>query len=119
MNKPHWIDKTDPEYYPDRFLGSLWQQKMASNYGVACPPLSPKQYGQLKYLRKSLGDLTQHVIETMLEPKNWFEFSQQVRVETKLFKTPDTPDIGFLLKYRNVAVKCMHWDLRAWLRCRL
>ena len=76
-------------------------------------------YPQITSLREHLGDLTQHVIETMLEPKNWFDFSQQVRVEEKLFRVPEYPNIGFLLKHRNTAVKVMRWDLRAWLRCRL
>lgn len=113
--KPYWVDKVDPEHYPTRFLASLWQQRMARNFRVAAQPLSPKQYGQLNSLRESLGDLAQHVIESMLEPKNWFDFAQQIRVENKLFRVPDYPDIGFLLKHRHTAVRGMHWDLRAWL----
>lgn len=117
--KPHWVDKNDPDHYPVRFLANRWQQRLASNFRVAAPPLSDKQWGQLRNLRESLGDLTQHVIESMLDPKNWFDFSQQVRMERKLFKVPDYPDIGFLYQHRNVAVKIMRWNLREWLRCRL
>ncbi len=116
---PSWVSKTDPEKHPVRFLVCLWQQRLASNFGVAATPLSGKQYGQFVKLRDFLGDLTQHVIESMLQPKNWFDFTQQVRVENKLFRVPDYPDIGFLLKYRNEAVKNMRWDLRAWLMSKI
>jgi hypothetical protein len=71
-----------------------------------------KQYGQLKKLRESLGDLTQHVIEWVLRPENWWQFSQQVRIEAKLHRVPVDPDLGFLLTHCNRARKIMRWALR-------
>lgn len=110
--KPYWVDKTDPEHYPVRFLASLWQQRMASNFRVAVPPLSSKEWGQLKNLREHLGDLTEHVVRWVLKPENWYGYSQQVRQERRFFRVPDYPDIGFLLAHRNVALKVMRWNLR-------
>jgi hypothetical protein len=48
----------------------------------------------------------------MLKPENWFLFAQQVRMERRLFRVPDYPDPGFLLKHRNVALKIMSRELR-------
>ena len=110
--KPYWVDKTDPEHYPVRYLASLWQQGQARNFRVAAPPLLPKQWGQLKSLRELLGDLALHVVTWMLKPENWYAFAQQVGVERRFFRVPDYPDIGFLLEHRNVALKVIRWKLR-------
>jgi hypothetical protein len=70
-----------------------------------------KQYGQLKKLRESLGDFTQHVVEWMLIPENWWRFSQQARREGKLYRVPPDPDLGFLLKHHNGGLRIMRWAL--------
>jgi hypothetical protein len=73
--------------------------------------------GQLRDLRKALShfdldDLTQYVVEWILNPVNWWRFSQQVRDEGKLYRVPPDPDIGFLLWQRNRALRIMREELR-------
>ncbi len=99
--KASWELKTDPEKHPVRFLGSIWQQKMIANFGVAGRSVTPKELGQLKSLRLRLGDLTREVIEWAVEPVNWWHFCQQVRAESKIHLVPDYPHCGFLLGHRG------------------
>ena len=110
--KPTWITKTDPEDHPVRFLASIWQKRLASNPRVGGMCWRDQQYGQMKKLRESLGDLTQHVVEWMLMPENWWQFTQQVRTEAKLYRVPADPDLGFLLVHRNRARRIMRWALQ-------
>jgi hypothetical protein len=35
-----------------------------------------------------------------------------VRAEAKLYRVPDDPEIWFLLKHRNRAMRIMRWELR-------
>jgi hypothetical protein len=109
---PSWKNKTDPQQHPVRFLAALWQKRLTDNPRVSGRAFTPKQYGQLKQLKDSLGDLTQHVIEWVLKPANWWRFSQQVRAEAKLYRVPDDPEIWFLVKHRNRALRIMRWELR-------
>ena len=109
--KPKWASKRDPEHHPVRFLAFLWQQRLASNSRVCGLCWTGKQYGQLKTLKEALGDLTQHVVEWMLIPENWWRFSQQVRSEGKLYRVPPVPDLGFLLTHRNRGLRIMRWAL--------
>jgi hypothetical protein len=107
-----WKNKTDPQQHPVRFLAALWQKRLADNPRVSGLAFAGQQYGQLKQLKDTLGDLTQHVIEWMLKPENWWRFSQHVRTEGKLYRVPDDPEIGFLLKHCNRALRIMRWELR-------
>ena len=109
--QPDWKLKRDPEHQPVRFLEGVWQQQLIANFGSA-KPFASKEFGQLKSLRKALGDLTQDVIEWMVEPGNWFRFCQQVRAESGLWRAPDNPHIGFLLAHHGRALKFMHSQLR-------
>src|SRR6188472_3835376 len=96
---PHWVLKADPEHYPVRFLAGIWEQRLKANFGIIRTQLADKEMGQMKSLRKALGDLTQHVIEWMLNPVIWWHFCQQVRQQGKLHSVPDYPQIGFLLRH--------------------
>jgi hypothetical protein len=49
----------------------------------------------------------------MLQPENWWHFSQQVRAEAKLYRVPPYPEIGFLLLHRNRALRIMCEALRS------
>lgn len=108
--KPSWASKTDPEKHPVRFLASVWQQKMKSNFGVV-GSMTPKELGQLKALRLHLGDLTRELIEWIVEPVNWWHFCQQVRAESKIHLVLDYPHIGFLLGHRGTALRVMRSKL--------
>jgi hypothetical protein len=110
--KPDWASKRDPEHHPVRFLAGLWQERMASSFGVVGMQLTPKELGQLKSLRKALGDFTRDVIEWVLDPVHWWRFSQQVRAEAKLHGAPPHPHVGFLLAHHGRALSIMRWELR-------
>src|SRR5688572_9315771 len=70
-----WHAKRDPVEHPVRFLAGLWEQRTETR-------LTPKELGQLRDLRKALGDFTREVIEWMLDPVHWWRFCQQVRAES-------------------------------------
>jgi hypothetical protein len=63
--------------------------------------------GQLKLLRKALGELTPDVVDWMLDSVNWWHFCQQVRVESGLHHVPPYPHIGFLLAHYPVGLRVM------------
>jgi hypothetical protein len=110
--KPPWINKTDPVKHPVRFLAVIWQERLQRNFGIEIQ-FRGKEYGQLKKLRECLGDLTQHVIEWMLNPVNWWQFCQRVKAESGLLHVPsDFPHLGFLLKQHKRAVKIMREKLK-------
>jgi hypothetical protein len=93
-----------------RFLASIWQEKMQANFGIA-PSVNSKEMGQLKTLRLHLGDLTQELIEWIVEPVNWWHFCQQVRAESKNHMITERPDIGLLLLRRGSALRAMRSKL--------
>jgi hypothetical protein len=109
--KPNWALKRDLEHHPVRFLAGLWQQRMTANFRVAERPLTPKELGQLKSLRKVLGDLTRDVIEWMVDPVNWWHFRQQIRAESKNHMVTEHPHIGLLVLRRGTALKVMRSKL--------
>lgn len=87
-------------------LASLWQRRMTALHGHFPKPLTPKELGQLKTLKKSLGDLTGQVIDWALN--NWGHFSHEARAQAGLSSAPAAPHIGFFLKYHCVAVNLMY-----------
>jgi hypothetical protein len=104
--KPSWATKTDPKLHPDRFLASIWEQKMRANFGISVSVLGDgKKMGQLRNLRMHLGDLTRDVVEWIVEPSNWWLFCQQIRAEEKNHRVSDQPDIGLLLMRRGTALR--------------
>jgi len=108
--KPSWITKTDPVHHPVRFLESIWQQQMKARFGAE-RPFTDKEWGQLKTLRLRLGDLTQPLIEWIVDPVNWWHFCQEVRAGWKTIFIPNFPAIGFLLLRRGVALRVMRIKL--------
>jgi|SRR5208282_5187356 len=103
--KPNWALKRDPEQHPVRFLAGLWQERLTANFGITETPLTPKELGQLKSLRKALGDLTRDVVEWMLNPVNWWHFCQQVRADSRSHRAPDYPHVGYLLAHHGIGLK--------------
>jgi hypothetical protein len=94
-----------------RFLAGIWQQRMKEKFGIPKTDSTPQQFGQMKCLMNALGDLTRDVIEWMLDP-NWFGFCQQVRAELKVHFVEDYPEVGFLLRYRGIALRVMQSKLQ-------
>ena len=108
--KPSWVTKTDPVHHPVRFLESIWQQQMKARFGAE-RPFTDKEWGQLKTLRLRLGDLTQPLIEWVVDPVNWWHFCQEVRAGWKTIFIPEYPHVGFLLARKAVAVRVMRAKL--------
>jgi hypothetical protein len=104
--KPDWPLKRDAEQHPVRFLAGQWQKRMKENFGVTIQ-LMPKELGQLKSLRKALGDLSLDVIEWMLDPVNWWHFCRQVRSDSGSHRAPDYPHVGYLLAHHRIGLKIM------------
>jgi hypothetical protein len=102
--KPDWKLKRDPKHHPVRFLAGLWQERMKENFRITIQ-LMPKELGQLKSLRKALGDLSPDVIEWMLDPLNWWHFCQQVRTDCGSHRAPDYPHVGYLLAHHGIGLK--------------
>src|SRR5579862_7565895 len=110
--KPEWALRRDPKHHPVRFLAGLWQRKMTANFGGVERQLTPKELGQLKSLRKALGDLTPEVIEWMVNPVNWWHFCQQVRSDSGSQRAPDYPQVGYLVAHHGIGLKVMRSRLR-------
>ena len=80
------------EYQPVLRLASFWQSRVAAIYRVVpARPLSPKEMGQFKQLRRNLGDETIDVIGWALD--NWSTFAQQARERAGLCSHPANPHI--------------------------
>ena len=103
--RSEWKLKSDPEHQPVRFLAGVWEQHTGTR-------LTPKELGQLRDLRKALGDFTRDVIEWMLDTGHWWRFCQQVRAESGLHSAPPCPHVGFLLKHHGRALKHLRMALR-------
>src|SRR5664279_481384 len=107
-----WRLKRDPKQHPVRFLAGLWQERMSVNFGITRTQLTVKEMGQLKLLRKALGDLTPDVVEWMLDSVNWWHFCQQVRVESGLHQVPPYRNIGFPLENYPIGLRVMRHGQR-------
>lgn len=110
--KPGWKLKRDPVHHPVRFLEGLWQRQLSANFGITGRQFTDKEFGQLKSLRKALGDLAPDVIEWMVNQVNWWHYCQQVRVDSGLRHAPPNPHVGFLRAHHGIALKHMHSRLR-------
>jgi len=102
--RPDWKTYRHPEHHPVRFLASRWQQQTGIH-------LTSKELGQLKLLRKALGEFTNCVVGWILDPVNWWRFIQQVRAEARLQTAPPHPHIGFLLTHHGRALRFMRREL--------
>jgi hypothetical protein len=87
-------------------LARAWQTHVRTLYGPTEKPLTPREIGQLRLLRKSLGTLTGQVIYWALN--NWSNFSKVARAHAGLLSAPTAPHIGFLLAHHDVAVDLMN-----------
>lgn len=84
---------------------------MKAKFDMPEPPFTGKEFGQMRNLRMHMGDLTQPLIEWVVDPTNWWFFCQEVRKGWKTIFVPDYPDIGFLLGRRGVALRVMRAKL--------
>lgn len=100
-----WKRRKDAEQQPVRFLSGIWEQRTGMQ-------MTSRELGQLRDLRKFLGDFTPVVVDWMTDSTNWWRFGLQVRAEAKLHSAPPHPHVGFLLKHRGRALRVMRLELR-------
>ena len=87
-------------------LAWCWQCRVAAHsHVVPRAHLSPKELGQLRELRRIVGDDTMNVIDWAVN--NWSKFAWEARERTGLCSHPENPHIGFLLRHCDTAVNMM------------
>jgi hypothetical protein len=102
--KPKSIDTLKP----DKVAGliAVWQSS-----GQIVPGFTKKEYGQLKYLiGKWPEGQSPEILAFVLS--HWYEVTDAVETHTTKFKSPASPDLGYLVKYQNIA-------LNLWLKSKM
>jgi len=84
-------------------LQSLWKHHVPKHNPEVkfIPEFTIKHKGQFGLLAKSLGSRADVVLTHVV--KNWVGFSKFVAAQTGIKQTPDSPELGFLLKNAGVA----------------
>jgi hypothetical protein len=97
------VPKQKSESHSVPALAVLWQSRIKTLFGGLQTPLTQKEFGQLKLLRKSLGDVTSEVVDWALN--NWSSFASQAAAQAGTGVWPAHPHIGFLLTHHAVALE--------------
>jgi hypothetical protein len=93
--KPKPIDTLKPDKVYS--LVSVWQSS-----GNLVPGFTKKELGQLKQLiQKWPVGKAPEILQFVLG--HWYEMTDYAETHTNAFKSPASPEIGYLLKYQNVA----------------
>src|SRR4051794_3738962 len=87
-------------------LATLWGSHFVKAGKYRTAKLTPREYGQLKSLRDSLGGSTTEILEWVLN--NWQSFACKASEMSSVSSWPANPHIGFLLVHRTVAVGLQH-----------
>jgi hypothetical protein len=87
-------------------LANIWRSNVEMLSGDAAKPFTPRQFGQLKQLRKHLGALTNDVICWSI--RNWPLLCLRVRELNDLPSASLDPHIGFMLAHYADAVSLMY-----------
>jgi hypothetical protein len=85
-------------------LAGGWQRRTAKA-GAPHRPLTPKDLGQIKYLRSRLDDVTHCVIGWTVN--NWTLFCERAVSDRGLSGSPANPHLGFLVAHYDSAVTIM------------
>jgi hypothetical protein len=86
-------------------LASHWQDRVAAYNQQPVQPLTRQQVGQIKTLLRFTGGVSRTLMNFAIE--NWKAFTTKVMDMTKTPGRPDAPHVGYLLKYRYVALALM------------
>ena len=93
--KPKSIDTLKPDKV--YALVAVWQSS-----GQIVPGFTKKELGQLKYLiGKWPEGKAPEILAFVLS--HWYEMTDAVETHTT-FKSPASPDLGYLVKYQNIAM---------------
>jgi hypothetical protein len=96
--KPKPIDTLKPDKVAS--LVSVWQQS-----GKLVPSFTKKDLGQLKYLiGKWPAGKSPEILQFVLG--HWYEVTEAIETNTTKFNSPASPDLGYLVKYQNIALTC-------------
>lgn len=93
-------------------LQAMWRRLVPKHHPTVgmLPELTVMQRGQLAHIAKRLGVEADRTVQHVLP--NWIGFCKFVEAQAGLKKTPDVPQIGFLLKYVTEAVNYVKEDLQ-------
>lgn len=82
---------------------ALWRRLVPKHHPTVgmLPEFTIQRKGQLGHFSKALGAQSDTVLSYVIP--NWIGFTKFVAGQVGLNKTPDVPDIGFLLKYAGEA----------------
>ena len=86
-------------------LASHWQNRVAAYNQQPVQPLTRQQVGQIKTLLRITGGISRTLMNFAIE--NWKAFTAEVMDKTGTPGCPDTPHVGYLLKYRCIALDMM------------
>jgi hypothetical protein len=85
----------------------LWQQTLAELKGLFVGPFTNKQRGQLKQFAKLCPPgKAELVLEHTLH--HWLVFITAAETHAGAYKTPASPEVGFLLQYAGIAINLWH-----------
>lgn len=84
-------------------LVTLWCAVLAELKGAYVAPFTNKQKGQLKqFAKKCPPGKVELVLEHVL--RHWLIFIESAEANAGVYKTPASPDVGFLLKHAGIAI---------------
>jgi hypothetical protein len=99
------MEQQNTERQPVMRIAKVWQAWTAEVCGAAKRPFTPKELGQFKCLRRTLGHWTTFVMHWVIN--NWDSFAKKSKSAAGLDSAPLKPHIGFLLCHYNIAVGLM------------
>ncbi|MGA2876211.1 MAG: hypothetical protein ABSE82_11820 [Nitrososphaerales archaeon] len=86
-------------------LATYWQVQMSLYKGTVLSPLTPQEVGQIKSLFLKTGMLSKRMM--LFAFLHWRQFTAETMAVTAFAACPVHPNIGYLLKHRNIAVSLM------------
>jgi hypothetical protein len=93
-------------------LSAFWQSRVCRLGGPDYRMLTPKEHGQLKRLKESLGlEKATQLVEYAIQ--NWDTFGRRVLQNAAAAAFAAKPHIGFLLKYHAIALTMMQDELQS------
>jgi hypothetical protein len=87
----------------DQNLEALWKNRVGTIYGGFQKQWTAEDRGKARHLKLQLGAQTVPVVDRVLQ--NWAVYCAYVQQTKGHVKAPAQPDLGYLLKYCDVAVQ--------------
>lgn len=88
---------------PDKVYSLVHVWQLSVKKGQVAPGFTKKDLGQLKMLiQKWPEGHAPEILAFVLS--HWYEMTEAVETETTKYNSPSCPDLGYLLKYKHIAV---------------